>query len=758
MKQIFDKIVSCMLLSAVCLTVGLCLGSCDKAELTDGDKFMLFYPDVTDIGPSYSMDIWPTYHGAKPEEFQVYKVTLDGEAYQTEAFKIDAASGMFSIRSTSSMPVGCYAISISCVSAGKEYRYPDMIKVNMMKPVPEGIVVEPAEITLMMSQVNNVGSAEVLPSAQVTTDGNHVSITSYRIANVRRDGNVMADWNSFFAIDEKIGRITILKNQNFAAGQYVIDLRLTTEVVGADSEDGIFAQALKVDIVSPPVSLEYEPKIKRVEVGNNFVSLPPVYMASSKNLEFTLKNVYPQDAPVTIDPSTGVITLAGENNLNVGDQVQVSVSMKNEYGEKDFYQALMIDIIAFLHPIEKFSYNDSTVWHSTEVFMKPVEVDGDDIKFSFVNLPEELSALSIDENTGLISTSKGNKMPKGEYVITVKVSNDKNEMTDDIAFNIIDNPYFFTKVTWGNNLGLTPVADYASQYRIKDSNALTISVDKENSDIRNWDNISFEILDGTKNNKNLDYATIDATTGSIAVNTSKIGTAIARKRVHMVVVKIISGAGTSGETVKKVPVFFDFNAPRELASNADAPVYTIEYTPFAIQCNPMTGGIFPGPEIRDETGSLISMEERANINMTYMRNACYYNLNGPDNHVSGIPSVDGSFLTALWRTYYKASGASVPALDKLNNVMPLCYILAKDAAKPHLLAYLQNDLQLYVKGSAWKDADGNYANGVFEAQVVMGYPYKNDRTKPGYVVDASTNKGKDPYQLYPFLIWFDTEF
>ena len=62
-----------------------------------------------------------------------------------------------------------------------------------------------------------------------------------------------------------------------------------------------------------------------------------------------------------------------------------------------------------------------------------------------------------------ISIAKGNKVPVGEYVMTVKVSNDKGFMTDDIALKVIENPYFFTKVTWGNNLGLTPVLDYASQ-------------------------------------------------------------------------------------------------------------------------------------------------------------------------------------------------------------------------------------------------------------------------------------------------------
>jgi hypothetical protein len=43
-------------------------------------------------------------------------------------------------------------------------------------------------------------------------------------------------------------------------------------------------------------------------------------------------------------------------------------------------------------------------------------------------------------------------------------------------------------------------------------------------------------------------------------------------------------------------VFFDFNAPR---AKSGVPEYTIEYTPFVIQCNPKTGGTYPAPSIKD---------------------------------------------------------------------------------------------------------------------------------------------------------------
>lgn len=740
MRHILTKISFCMLLLGV-----FAAGSCSKNELTDGDRFSLFYPDITDIGPSYAMNITPTYHGAKPEDFQIFRVTLDGKACQTEAFAIDPQTGMFQILSTETLPVGLYAISISCTSGGKEYRFPDMIKVNMMKPVPEGISVDPSELTLTLEQVNNVDSEEALPAAQVVTDGDHVSIRSYRIANVRRDGNIVEDWEKFFAIDAESGKITVLRNQTFSAGLYVLDLRLTTAVVGADSEDGLFAEALKVDIVSPPISLEYEPKVKRVEEGSGYVSAPPVYMASAKGLEFSLKAVYPSDVPVSVDASTGVITLAQENTLKAGDAVQISVRLSNAYGTKDFDQVLKIDMIDFLEPITKISYNDSTVWHSTAVSMKPVEVDGDDVKFSFASLPAELSELLIDENTGAITTIKGNAMPKGEYTLTVKVANDKNEMTDDIAFNIVDNPYFFTKVSWGNNLGL-PVAENASQHRVSVDESVTVTVDKTASDLteEGWKNVRFEIIDGSKiNNKDTEvkYASIDAETGAIMTNPSKF-TSIPQKRAHVVIVKVTSGAGTSGETVRKVPVFFDFNV---LRSASGKPEYKIEYTPFVIMCDPKAGGIFPAPSIKDADGN--ELADKSHIRMTYRRNAYYWNIDGAASHVDGGPGTDGTFLNGLWKNFYTTAGLKTLPTS-LDNVIPVyTYATHKTLDYPsNRIGYIDEaDLKLHIAPEKWRNDDG-YADGVFVAEVDLGYEGKD----PG--------SGADPYKMYPFFIWFDTEF
>ena len=748
MKKIFNNRLKAMLLA-----LAVAIVSCDKDRLTDGDKFSLFYPDITDIGPSTNMTLVPTYHGEKPVDFKVYNVKFNGSTIQTECFQVEAETGRLIIADTDNLAVGLYSISISCKSAGESYEFPDMIKVNMMKPVPDGIVVEPSSIELLLTQVNNVGSPEELPTAQVSTDGDHITIKSYRIANVCRDGKKLEDWTGLFEINEETGLISVLKNVNFVAGTYVFDLKLLTRVVSMESEEGLYANALTVDVVSPPVALAYDPQIKRVEEGEPFISAAPSCVASTKGLLFELKAVYPENVPLTIDPSTGVLTLAADNGLASGSQVQISVRVTNSFGTKDFDQVTRIDIVDYIQPISKLSYNDSTVWHGTGYSLKPVEFDGDDVTFSFVDLPEALSELTIDQSTGVIEAVKGNKMPKGEYTLTVKVSNDKGELTDQIAFNVVDNPYFFTKVSWGNNLNLTPVSDYASQHRLPVDENTEIPVLKAYSDIteQGWTNVKFEIETTSLPAVPRD-ASIDAATGLITAKpTAYINTkAISFKRAHVAVIKVTVGAGTAGETIKRIPVFFDFNVLRVDSAVPNAPEYYVEFNPFVFQCNPKKGGTFISPTIKDKDGNPLSDAELADITMTFRRNATYWNVGGPASHGDGTPDLEGSFLNTLWKQSYKSVGQTTSSLA---NVIPVYSYPANNNQTNQRIGYIQNDngMKMYVLPDKWVDADGYYADGVFVAQVTMGYKGKDE-------VVVGADRAASPYQLFPFFIWFDTEF
>ncbi len=707
------------------LTIISAAVSCTSA-LTDTGEFALYYPGITDIGPSTNMDLTPSWHGGTPGSFEVYKVTLDGEPVTADFFSIDPDNGVFQIRKSDAAAVGKYSISIACSVNGKRFEFPDAIVVNMMPAIPEGITAEPDNILLLLSQVTNIGSDEALPTAQIKTEGEHISIKNYTICGVRRDGTPVEDWSGLFSID-KTGKFSILKNSAFKAGIYVIDFKLTTMVVGMDSSEGIFTDALTVEIASPPISLAYTPSSSKVEAERAFVSNVPEFMGSATDLEFSIKSIVPQTEYVSIDKTNGVITLAEGHDLAVGEEVVISVSAKNSYGNRDFDQVLKLTIVEYIAPITKFEYNDTTVWQGTKVTLEPLAKDGDEVTYSFEDLPEALSEMSIDASTGVISVAKKNAIALGNYTIKVKAENPKGAMIAQINWNTIENPYAFTYVRWGNNLGLTPAENYANQFRVSVTDPLEIPVAA--TDIKDGVEVTYAISGGSKTT----CATIDESTGTITTDPSYAAGKVADMRAHFVFVTVKTGGGTSGETSMKIPVFFDFNTLR-----GD---YTIEYTPFAILCNPKTG-VTSAPPVIKKNGVELTGDELSKITMDFRRSFNYWNLNGPANHKNGAPDKEKTtFLGHVWNAYYTAIGVAYNSgsRDPMSS-----YGRPTHIAKS--LGYVKQDTRaLYIAPEKFLDDDG-YANGIFTGQIIFA-DTGND-----------PSKAEDPLKLFPLFVWFDTQF
>lgn len=695
-------------------------------ELTDMGEFSLYYPGITDIGPSTNMDLTPTWHGGTPENFEISHVVLDGETVTPECFSVDSETGLFQIRNSAGLAVGKYHIGIACTVNGKRFEFADAIVVNMMRPIPEGIVTEPSEITVLLSQVTNVGSDEELPTSRIITDGEHISIKSYSICGVRRDGVAIEDWAELFSVD-RTGKFSILKNGSFKSGVYSIDFKLTTLIVGSDSEEGIFTDALTVDVASPPISLEYKPASSKVEVKYEFVSKVPEYIGSRAGLVFSVKSTMPETDQVGIDPATGQITLAAGNTLAIGDEIVVSVSATNEYGSRDFDQVFKIAVVEHIAPISMLEYKDTTVWEGTKVQLAPVKADGDEVSYSFVDLPEELSELSIDELTGVISVAKKNRIPLGKHTIKVRAENSKGSMTWDINWETIENPYAFTYVRWGNNLDLAPIENYASQYRVSTTDPMDIPAPQ--TDIKEGIEAVYKISGGS----NTKCVTIDAATGQMTTDPS-VFAKMADRRAHFVFVTVTTGAGTSGETTVKVPFFLDFNVQR-----ADDG-YSIEYTPFAILCNPKNGVTSPAPVVKKNGVALTAEEMKASITMDFRRSFNYWNLNGPASHKNGAPAT-GTFLGNIWAAYYSTInvGINTGSRDPMSSW-----------GRPNFVSscpgYIrQGDSALYIAPERFLDDDG-YANGIFTGQITFADNGKDPAA------------AADPYRLFPLFVWFDTEF
>lgn len=710
-------------LTAIIVSVSSC-----KAELTDTGAFALHYPGITDIGPSTNMDITPTWHGGTPESFEIFSVKREDEAVTAECFSIDPTTGVFSIRKSDNLPVGKYRIGIACKVGGERHEFEEAITVNMMPAIPEGIKVSPDKITILLSQVTNTGSDEELPTAQITTEGEHISIRNYLISGVRRDGKALKEWDGLFSVD-KSGKFSILKNNKFNAGVYVIDFKLTTMVFGADSEEGLFSDALTVEVASAPISLVYNPSTAKVEAGESYTSPVPEFIGSVTGLEFSIKKVTPESDKFSIDKTSGVITLAKGHEYAIGDEIVLSVSAKNNYGERDFDQVLRIGIVENIAPITLLAYNDTTVWEGTKVNLKPKQSDGDEVTYSFEELPDALKELTIDELNGTISVPKKNKIAQGEYSFKVKAQNPKGSLSATVKWNTIENPYAFTFVRWGNNLGLNPIQNYADQFRVSTTGPTTIPVIE--SDIKEGIEALYEIKGGS----NTKCVSIDEKTGKLTTDPSVFEGKIANMRAHFVFVNIKTGVGTSGETVMKIPVFFDFNAPRTEGG------YSIQYNPFAVRCNPKTGTTSVPPTIL-KNNIVVRGEELKNITMDFRRSFNYWNLNGPASHNNGAPNADKTtFLSTVWSTYYSSINVAynTSSRDPISSYGRPLHI-AKTAG------YLrQEDLALYIAPEKFMD-DNGYANGIFTAQVVFG----SDGKDPA--------GAKDPYRLFPLFVWFDTNF
>lgn len=716
-------IAALVALTAIIVSVSSC-----KAELTDTGAFALHYPGITDIGPSTNMDIPPTWHGGTPESFEIFSVKREDEAVTAECFSIDPTTGVFSIRKSDNLPVGKYRIGIACKVGGERHEFAEAITVNMMPAIPEGIKVSPDKITILLSQVTNTGSDEELPTAQITTEGEHISIRNYHISGVRRDGKALKEWDGLFSVD-KSGKFSILKNNKFNAGVYVIDFKLTTMVFGADSEEGLFSDALTVEVASAPISLVYNPSAAKVEAGESYTSPVPEFIGSVTGLEFSIKKVIPESDKFSIDKTSGVITLAKGHEYAIGDEIVLSVSAKNNYGERDFDQVLRIGIVEYIAPITLLAYNDTTVWEGTKVNLKPAQRDGDEVTYSFEELPDALKELTIDELNGTISVPKKNKIAQGEYSFKVKAQNPKGSLSATVKWNTIENPYAFSFVRWGNNLGLNPIQDYADQFRVSTTGPTTIPVIE--SDIKEGIEALYEIKGGS----NTKCVSIDEKTGKLTTDPSVFEGKIVNMRAHFVFVNIKTGAGTSGETVMKIPVFFDFNAPRTEGG------YSIQYNPFAVRCNPKTGTTSVPPTIL-KNNIVVRGEELKNITMDFRRSFNYWNLNGPASHNNGAPDAEKTtFLSAVWSTYYSSINV---AYNKSSRDPISSYGRPEHIAKT--AGYLrQEDLALYIAPEKFMDENG-YANGIFTAQVVFG----SDGKDPA--------GAKDPYRLFPLFVWFDTNF
>lgn len=700
----------------------LAAASCGPEGLTDTAAFSLYYPGVTDIGPSTTFKVTPTYHGAAPCDFEITSVTHEGEAFVSESFVIERETGTVHLVHTDNLPTGAYAVSVACVSDGRRYVFPDLIRITLLPAAPASIQVDPPVLQVKLADV--VAGSPELPKARISTDGHHISIRKYLIAGVRLNGRPLSGTDRLFRISPEGEFRLIGGNEDFLPGRYVIDFRLTTLIAGEDAAEGLFPDALTVEVTSPPLALSYTPEEGTAEAGQEWKSAVPEYKGSPDDVAFALKEVSPPCPDLRIDARTGRLSLPAGNALRTGDGYTVSVTVANRYGARDFAGVYRIRVVDFIAPIVHFSYEDvGRLVEKVSFRLLPKEQDGDEVEYRFEDLPAGLGDLRIDRATGEISAASGHGLPLGTHRIAVKAENVKGAKTASFRLTVVANPNRFTHISWGNNLGLKPVAAYASQFRIWKREGLTQKIVE--SDLPETDSLRTFTLEDPDKSKNKVTVGEDGTLAT-AYN--------ADRKVNFVIVVASVGTGEARIT-RKFPVFFDNMLGK---GKKDMLEEDVAYTPFALKINPEKGGTSRPPIVltaRDRPDD----DRLARLSIDFRRSFKYFNLDGPASHGNGQPKEKGSFLGQLWEKYYAPlpanTGARAPASyfeNMADLTRPLCYFNHADAA-------------LHVNPNKFRNDDGP-ASGIFTAQATF----------------LVTGKGADPQgsvnQIFPVAVWFDPDF
>ena len=685
----------------------LITAGCKKEEVIDSTSFAIYYTGMTDIGPSMSGVIAsPSFIGAQPGSFEIVSITLDGTSYSGNSFEINRDNGSISIKETSGIPVGMYKLTISCISNGTRHEFKDAVAINMMKPVPDGITVNPNKLTVNYSDIIDLQSTVELPTAQVTTDKNHVSIRKYEIAK--------SDFSKYFAISSS-GVISIVRGDaTLVPGKYVLSLKLTTGASGTD--EGIFQNAIEIDVISKPLALTYTPSLGKIEEESalsgktSFTSNVPVLKGSLNDLGYAIKSISPATNKITINPQTGVISVAENHGFTAGQQYKVTVNAKNVYDQAgvDFNDVFVLDVVKFIEPIQSFTYQNKTAVQAVAFEVNPdASFKGDEVRFEFIELPATLQGKVSLNAQGTITAVKGNSIPLGTYTIKVKATNPKNESTASFTLTVGANPNYFSYIRYGNNLGLTPAENYANQFRIASGAALSTVKPTPTTDAKV--SLTYEIrnIQGT--------GTINAGTGQITLST--VGAA----SCGVFMVTATAGKGTPEEYAVQTPVFVHNSQPVNAA--------VVEYSPFVFQVNPNTGGRSTRPVISGVT-------DKSKFTMDYRRTFNYYNFFG--NQLSGQPTVVNSFIRGLFDKYAESKGVN----PNYGSRDPLSYY-ANQTSLNLPLAYVDaNTLELVVNPNKWI-YNGEAANGAMAGQMTFG------------------TDGKDPQAgsgLSPIVLWFDTKF
>lgn len=778
LKQIH---ISLGLLAALMLVLAMAgFTSCKDTETVDTSGFKLMYTSLTDIGPSMQGSIaTPSYKGAAPSDFKITAVTFgeDNETFDNSngVFVIDSSTGSIFIDHTENIAVGLYKISVSCVAGGVTYNFPDIVTVNFLNAVPEGVVVEPNLLVADQNDILDEKSEAKLPTAQVKVDETkeHITITGYAISNVRR-GETIFDNKKYpvFVISES-GQISIAKGKAdkdmFIPGEYVIDLKLITKAADANSEEGLLTEALTVKVTSAPQKLIYkEGYIETGKTGDpakpagGFDSGIPELIGSLDGVNYAIVSVKKNGtedqtaaAKFSIDPVTGRITVGADHGFTVDDVYTVDVNVTNDYSEDGqpvlMENALTLNVVEWIEELTEVTIADipdgmRAMKRTTEIQFAGGE---EALTCSFVDLDENLEPyMRIVEGEGgdagktFVEVVEGNEIAPGDYAVTVKVENWKGAKTGTFNLHVDENPCYFTYIHYGTNLDGDKDA-CENQFRFTQYEDVKSTTLTPTTDLNPDAGVSMAWSTDNAAKYNGGGIKVDGKTGVMTlsnVSESDWGKELSVRLVTLTATKQLDGE--KAKYSRTVPVAFHY--VKEVNG------VKVEYTPFLFHVSPIYGGRSAVPVV---TGA-----EASTFLLDYRRNFQYLNVDGVDSE--GNPfwnsptdmfkpvSLGNDNNDFILGHLYEACGTT-----NYGSKTPLSFYDTNNKQKTDLakntLAYVDNTegspykWSVVVNPQMWYD-DG-WADGVFIGQMTF------DVNADAAYLSNSNNKN----QIFPIAIWLD---
>ncbi|WP_175629966.1 surface glycan-binding family protein [Bacteroides acidifaciens] len=731
--------------------------SCSDTETTDSTNFVIYYTGMTDIGPSMVGTIsQPTYKGNTPSDFAISSITLNGEPYSGDCFEIDSETGKISVQNTKNASTGRYSISISCVSGGKTYNFPDIVVVKLLAAAPEGVVVTPNLLKADYGDIIDINSIADMPTAMVTTEGEHISITSYKIGAVELVTNEEgASAPSYQPLDEEYNKcFTISTDGEFSIAQGEVSEKLEPAIysisliLGTKVEETMLERAVMFQVTSKPLELIYSNNYGKIEEKTNedpttFKSVVPSFKGSTDGLTFSIYSVSPSTDKIKINEKNGQIYVEDGHGFKKGEIYTISVCARNMYNTEEevgkiFNDIYTLETVDFIKPITKFSYTEdgNNKIKKVELARYTIvpEIEGDEVLYKFSNVPDELknSGVTFNENDGSISAIKGNKVAKGTYTFSVTAENTKGPKTIEVTLEIIDNPNKFTYIHYGNNLGADGAElegdIYQNQFRFYSNQfssyfpTPTTDYNGDATDLK-WSAEMIRFLEPAGG--------YPKANGQIRFKNWK------DNQVGILLVTATAGDDPDTQVTVSVPVFVHM---------LKSPVYQIEYTPFVLHVNPKVGGTSTSPKITTK-GADLTEEQRSMFLLDYRRTFLYYNFGGKRSdgtfHEDGRPDADpiSPFMQNLWDKCGAGFGTKTPlsyyngTTAKTDWSKTLGYVdNSNDKNKRHTVNILANQ---------WND-DG-WANGFLVG--AMTYTETGDISK--------LNGGTE---IAPFIVWFDENY